>query len=177
MRIGLTQRVLLHRDRAYDSLEHSWYEFLQGHTLVPIPNRLPVDITDLDALIITGGDDNPIRNQVEQSFVEHMMLLGRPILGVCHGAQLLTRLLGGSIISCEDHQNCHHAVTYQNQQYLVNSYHKFSINRPPPGATVLAQDSDGCAEAWILGRTAGVMWHPERMRQPWLPAEIQNLLP
>ena len=176
MRIGLTQRVLLHRDRAYDSLEHSWYEYLQGHTLVSIPNRLPISIPDLDALIITGGDDHPIRNQVEHKLIDIMLARDIPVIGICHGCQLLTQRLGGSVTPVDDHQDCYHEVFYHGEPHLVNSYHKLRIERSPPAATVLACDSDGYPESWILGRTAGIMWHPERMTQPWIPEEIQNLL-
>lgn len=176
MRIGLTQRVLFHNEQAYDSLDHSWYEFFSDHTLFFIPNRLPVKLLDIDLLVVTGGDDHPVRNQVEQAMIEHQMLNNRAILGVCHGAQLLTRLLGGSVVPCENHQNCHHLVTYNGEQRLVNSYHKHSIKHVPDGAKVLAQDPDGVCESWILNLVAAVMWHPERMGQPWLPDEIQLLI-
>jgi len=176
MKIGLTQRVLFHQDRAYDSLEHSWYEFLQGHTLIPIANRLPVNITDLDALIITGGDDHVIRNQVEHELADWMFLLNLPVLGICHGCQFLTQKLGGTVVPVDDHMDSYHEVDYHGESHLVNSYHSLRIEHPPPGATVLARDPDGYVESWIQGRTAGIMWHPERMSQPWIPQEIQNLL-
>ena len=176
MRIWLTQRVLFHQDRAYDSLEHSWYEYLQGHTLIPISNRLCSPFPDIDLLIITGGDDHPVRNQIELELVDSMLSRDLPIIGVCHGCQLLTQRLHGSIVPVEDHQDSHHEVFYQDQAHLVNSYHKLRIERYPPGATVLARDPDGYAEAWILDRTAGVMWHPERMTQPWWPDEVKRLL-
>jgi gamma-glutamyl-gamma-aminobutyrate hydrolase PuuD len=76
-----------------------------------------------------------------------------------------------------DHQDSYHEVFYQDEPHLVNSYHTLRIETVPPGATVLACDPDVYAEAWILGKTAGIMWHPERMTQPWIPQEIQNLLP
>jgi N5-(cytidine 5'-diphosphoramidyl)-L-glutamine hydrolase len=176
MRIGLTQRVLLHRGRAYDSLEHSWYEFLQGHTLVSIPNRLPVSCPDIDVLIVTGGDDHPVRNQVEHELIDHMRSRNVPVIGICHGCQLLTTKLGGSVVPVDDHQDSYHEVFYQGEPYLVNSYHTLRIQQPPSDATVLARDPDGYVEAWISGRTAGIMWHPERMQQPWIPQEIQQLL-
>ena len=176
MRIGLTQRVLLHRGRAYDSLEHSWYEFLQGHTLVSIPNRLPIEIPDIDLLIITGGNDHPVRNQIELELVNNMLSRDLPIIGICHGCQLLTQRLHGSVVPVADHQDSYHEVRYRDESHLVNSYHKLRIERSPPGATVLARDPDGYPEAWIQGRTAGIMWHPERMTQPWIPQEIQLLL-
>jgi putative glutamine amidotransferase len=149
---------------------------LQGHTLIPIANRLPIDITDLDALIITGGDDHPVRNQIEHELVDSMLSRDLPIIGVCHGCQLLTQRLGGSVVPVEDHQDSYHEVFYQDESHLVNSYHTLRIERPPKNATVLARDPDGHTEAWIMGRTAGIMWHPERMAQPWIPAEVQRLL-
>ena len=176
MRIGLTQRVLLHKGRAHDSLDHSWYEFLQGHALVSIPNRLPLEIPDIDVLIITGGDNHPVRNQVENELADLMFLRNLPVIGICHGCQLLTQRLGGSIVPADGHMDSYHEVFYQDQPHLVNSYHKLRIEQPPPGATVLAQDPDGHAEAWIHERTAGIMWHPERMIEPWIPREIQLLL-
>ena len=176
MRIGLTQRVLLHRGRAYASLEHSWYEYLQEHTLVSIPNRLCSPFPDIDLLIITGGDDHPVRNHVEHELVNSMLSRDLPIIGICHGCQLLTQRLNGSVVPVDDHMDCHHEVFYQDQPHLVNSYHKLRIEQPPPGATVLARDPDGYAEAWIHERTAGIMWHPERMIEPWIPREIQLLL-
>ena len=176
MRIGLTQRVLLHRGRAYDSLEHSWYEFLQGHTLVSIPNRLPVSYPDLDVLIVTGGDDHPVRNQVEHELVDIMRSRDLPVIGVCHGCQLLTTKLGGTVTPVDGHMDSYHQVEYHGEQHLVNSYHSRRIEQAPPGATVLARDPDHNAEAWISGLTAGIMWHPERMTHPWIPAEILQLL-
>ena len=176
MRIGLTQRVLLHKGRAYDSLEHSWYEYLQGHTLVSIPNRLPVSVSDLDALIITGGDNHPVRNQVEHELIDIMLARNVPVIGICHGCQLLTTTLGGTVVPVDGHMDSYHEIKYQGEPHLVNSYHKLRIETVPEGATVLARDPDGYVEAWILGRTAGVMWHPERMIEPWIPREIQHLL-
>ena len=143
MKIGLTQRVLLHRDQAYDSLEHSWYEYLQGHTLVPIPNRLCSPFPSIDLLIITGGDDHPVRNQIEHELVNSMLSRDLPVIGVCHGCQLLTQRLGGSVAPVKDHQDCYHEVFYRDQPHLVNSYHKLRIERSPPGAIVLATQKPG----------------------------------
>jgi putative glutamine amidotransferase len=157
-------------------LDHSWYEFLQGHTLVSIPNRLLTPVLDIDLLIITGGEDHPVRNQIERELVDVMLTRDVPIIGICHGCQLLTQKLGGTVVPVDDHMDSYHKVTYQEQQYLVNSYHSLRIERPPDGATVLARDPDGYIEAWILGRIVGIMWHPERMQQPFVPEEILKLL-
>lgn len=176
MKIGLTQRVLLHQGRAHDSIDHSWYTLLQAHTLVTIPNKTCIPFPDIDLLIITGGDDHPVRNQVELQLINSMLSRDLPVIGVCHGCQLLTQRLGGSVVPVTDHMDCYHEVRYQDRSHLVNSYHKLRIEKVPPKATVLANDPDGYPEAWILDNIAAVMWHPERMTQPWWPDEVKQLL-
>ena len=176
MKIGLTQRILMHKGREHDSLDQVWYKYLSGHELVAIPNRFPVSVPDMDMLIITGGDDHPVRNQVEHELIDIMLARNVPVIGICHGCQVLTTTLSGTVVPVDDHMDCCHEVFYQDQPHLVNSYHKLRIEQPPPGATVLVRDPNGNAEAWIHERTAGIMWHPERMAQPWIPREIQLLL-
>jgi putative glutamine amidotransferase len=127
-------------------------------------------------LIVTGGDDHPVRNQVEHELIDRMLAHNVAVIGVCHGCQLLTQKLGGSVVPVDGHMDSYHEVEYHGQMHLVNSYHKLRIEQPPEGATVLAHDPDGNPEAWTLGRTAGVMWHPERQQQPWWPQEIAQLL-
>ena len=69
-----------------------------------------------------------------------------------------------------------HSVDYFGQQYQVNSYHSLGIDKPHASAKILATDSEGHCEAWMDGNLAGIVWHPERMFNPWIPSEIQNLL-
>jgi len=176
MKIGITQRVLFHKGRAYDSLEHSWYDYFSEHTLIPIANQLPVTIHGLDALIITGGDNHPIRNHVEHELASDMFIHNRPVIGICHGCQLLVEKLGGQIEPIDEHMDTEHTVIHLGQQHWVNSYHSLRIKQLPEGAIPLAYDRDGNAEAWIHGRTAGIMWHPERMDNPWIPPEVTHLL-
>jgi gamma-glutamyl-gamma-aminobutyrate hydrolase PuuD len=180
LKIGLTQRVLYHNGWAYDSIEHGWYSYLQEHTLTYIPNRLDQDFEDiadrLDALIITGGDDGIMRRNVELKIATQMMYQKKPILGVCHGCFLLQDVLGGQISEIDNHYNTEHWVSYFGELVPVNSYHNLSITKVHDQGTVLCVDHEGNCEAWIEGNLAGVVWHPERMTEPWLPDEIQNLL-
>jgi gamma-glutamyl-gamma-aminobutyrate hydrolase PuuD len=178
MNIGLTQRVLVHNKQAYDSTDQAWYRYLEGHTLSFIPNRTNQDfkhVADtLDCLIITGGDDSPLRRVAELKIATEMMKQQKPILGVCHGSFLLQDVLGGTIESIDNHYNTEHTVYYNDQEFTVNSYHMLSI-KSACGNTVVI-DNDGNTEAWIDGNIAGVVWHPERMEHPWLPTEINNLI-
>jgi len=180
LKIGLTQRVLFHKERAYDAIEHGWYSYLKDHTLVFIPNNVDQDFSkladDIDLLIITGGDDNPVRTITELRIATLMLKFNKPIIGICHGAFLLTDTLGGKNGYTIGHVDTEHVVQYNKKFYRVNSYHDMCIKEAPYKATVLCTDVGGNCEAWIDQKIAAVVWHPERMDKPWLPDEIQVLL-
>ena len=180
MNIGLTQRVLYHRGRAYDAIEHAWYEFLQGHKPIFIPNTLDQDFAELteslDCVIITGGDDSAIRRATELKLASSMMMSYKPILGICHGAFLLTDVLGGQVLPISGHSDSTHSVDYFGRSIEVNSHHNLAIRQLHTQAQCLARDSDGNSEAWIDGLMAGIVWHPERMTNPFIPAEIQQVM-
>jgi gamma-glutamyl-gamma-aminobutyrate hydrolase PuuD len=180
LKIGLTQRVLLHQGRAYDSIEHAWYKFLDGHKLIFIPNTLEQDfaelIDQLDCVIITGGDDSTPRRATELKIASSMMMAFKPILGICHGAFLLTDVLGGEVNAVEGHSNVDHTVHYAGREIQVNSHHNLAIQQLHSTGQVLAQDAEGNCEAWIDGNMAGIVWHPERMTAPFIPAEIQQVM-
>ena len=178
LNIGLTQRIFFHKERAYDSIEHGWYRYLLNHTLSFIPNDPTQDFDQLakniDCLIITGGDDSALRRVVELRIATAMMKLTKPILGVCHGAFMLTDILGGSLKEDQQHMDTDHSVWYNHVPISVNSFHTNVINMPHSSATIIATDNDGNTEAWIDGNISAVVWHPERQTTPWLPPEIQN---
>lgn len=180
MNIGLTQRVLYHRGRAYDSIEHAWYKFLDGHKLFFIPNTLEQDFSQLaehlDCVIITGGDDSAVRRATELKLASTMMMAYKPILGICHGAFLLTDVLGGKVIPVDGHLDTQHEINYLGKKIEVNSHHNQSILLTQSTAIPLARDLEGNTEAWIDSNMAGIVWHPERMTEPFIPAEIQQIM-
>lgn len=180
LKIALTQRVLYHKGRAYDSIEHGWYRYLKDHTLIFVSNRLDQDFQKIseecDCLIITGGDDSSIRRTTEFNLAKRVMAQCKPVLGVCHGAFMLTDVLGGVVAPEEGHMDTTHTINYFGEQRAVNSFHGQSIKQLHRTATSLATDDQGNCEAWIDGTLAGVVWHPERMETPWMPSEISNLL-
>jgi gamma-glutamyl-gamma-aminobutyrate hydrolase PuuD len=180
LNIGLSQRILYHKGRAYDSLEHGWYSFLDKHALYSIPNNLRLDFDTLadatDLFIITGGDDSALRRTVELKMASAMLRRKKPILGVCHGAFLLTDILGGKVDPVIGHTDSAHQINYFGDLIWVNSYHNLAITETHSKAIVLATDEEQNCEAWIDGNLAGVVWHPERMENPWLPDEILDLL-
>lgn len=179
MNIGLTQRIFYHKQRAYDGLEHGWYSYLKGHTLFPIANNIEQNFEELadniDLLIITGGNDPTVRRITETKLASQMMLRNKPILGICHGAFLLTNLLGGTVEDCSYHMDTEHKIFVDGVSHVVNSYHDYQIIKLHNTAASIAVDEDGVCEAWVDKNIAGVVWHPERMTDAYLPSIIKTI--
>lgn len=79
---------------------------------ISLRHRLP-SITDVDAMIISGGDDinpqhyggedlprarlDPERDEMEIHWIREALGRGMPLLGICRGAQLLNIVLQGTL--------------------------------------------------------------------------------
>jgi len=180
MKVGLTQRVLTHNGQVHDSLDHNWYQFLKGHELIPIPNREDLDYESLaeslDLLIITGGDNDKLRIITEVSLITEMSKLGKPMLGICHGAFLLTEMLNGTTKECEGHYGTEHLIYGDAPTHIkVNSFHDICIDKLPPNSVYLYIDDEGNTESWIKDNICAIVWHPERMSRPFIPSEIREV--
>ncbi len=158
----------------------------------------------LDGLIIAGGQDvdprvygarpgprssvlDPGRDAFEIELVRAAVAMGRPLLGICRGAQLLNVALGGTLTddlavgAGESHAflgypaaHRSHAVELVRDSELaelfgsslmVNSYHHQCIDRLGDGLRVTGRAPDGVIEAVELpdADVIGVQWHPEML--------------
>ena len=162
----------------------------------------PADIAAVDGLIVGGGDDispdlyegqlvatarlDPARDALERRLVLAALAAGKPVLGICRGAQMLNVALGGSL-----HQDAYavHAGSRFRWTVLprkrvevgadtllarvtgtapmqVNALHTQAVDRLAPGLRVSARDEGGMVQA--IERIAdpfalGVQWHPEHL--------------
>ncbi len=161
----------------------------------------------LDGLLLQGGADvspgiygqqaqrpewlgDPVRDRYEIELIEGFLAAGKPILGICRGAQLLNVAYGGTLIqdiaSAKPEATVHvddalydklyHAVVIEPDSGLsaiyngangglVNSIHHQSVDRLGSDLMVEARSAeDGIVEA-IRARgsqfVVGVQWHPE----------------
>lgn len=148
-----------------------------------------------DALLLPGGADlhprfynQPIngsvdideaRDEYELALFRRFFDTGRPIFGICRGAQLINVALGGTL---RQHISGHdqvggadriHAVRADDamlrrlysERFIANSAHHQAIDRPGEGLQVIARAEDGTVEA-IRHETQPVLavqWHPERL--------------
>lgn len=120
-----------------------------------------------------------------------MMALGKPILAICRGCQILNIAAGGDMYQdiyaqCDEPLLQHaqkaprshgshyievkqgtllHQITNQ-EKYKVNSYHHQAVRKVAEGFQISAQASDGIIEAFESTRhpfVIAVQWHPECM--------------
>lgn len=161
----------------------------------------------LDALVLQGGSDvNPsiygqqplrpewsgdiVRDRYEIELIEGFMMAGKPVLGICRGAQLINASFGGTLIqdipSLRPQARAHvdpvlydelaHRIRFEPgsrlastyadyENPLVNSIHHQAVDKLGADLVVEARsEEDGIVEAIRATGSlyvAGVQWHPE----------------
>lgn len=180
--------------------------------LVPTtPGGGPLDpddlVADLDALLLHGGSDvcprsygeqplrpewegDEVRDRYEIDLLRRFEAAGKPVLGICRGAQVINVAFGGTLFQDiatqvdtdrvhRSHElydtNTHDidlvagsalAALYPGRpRATVNSIHHQAVKDVGDGLVVEARSSDdGVVEALRLeggGYVVGVQWHPE----------------
>lgn len=156
-----------------------------------------------DGLILTGGGDidpqiygeqkekacveiHRVRDEFEISLTNEMLLLDKPILGICRGMQVINVTLGGTLWQDFDvvvHAHiCAktpiHDIRLSDKMrdiigcdtILTNSYHHQSVKSLGMGLTAVAFSADGHIEA-VYGEDypflCGIQWHPEMERDEY----------
>lgn len=168
-------------------------------------------VEHVDGILLTGGPDiNPVfygeeskpyngkvineRDETEIAIVKMAMTMGKPILGICRGAQVLNTAMGGSLyqdiyVQTEakfnhrqtEERNCAtHEVEISELSTLknifgetkvkVNSFHHQAVKDVAPEFRAVAHSQDGIIEAieYVGDNFAiGVQWHPEDMTKSY----------
>jgi GMP synthase-like glutamine amidotransferase len=96
-------------------------------------------VEESDLVLFTGGEDvhpvlygetahratwpNLIRDKFEIRYYEKAKRLGKPMIGICRGAQLLCVLAGGSLVQHQSHPSVHEILTKDGRKIEVTSLH------------------------------------------------------
>lgn len=179
MIIGITQRQIKINDILHDCLDPNWYSLLSSHILIPIPNIVPQKEINIDILIISGGDQTPDREKVEDYYFNYAQERRIPIIGICHGAFYINQKFNGKNGIIDNHKNCRHIIDMLKSKYDVNSFHTMNIHKLGENLIELATCThDQSIEAFRHENLPiwGIIWHPERENIPILPHEVRELL-
>jgi len=181
-----------------------------GAIPILLSRRAPVEglVRRVDGVLLSGGEDiepgrygsvegphdtrhDPDRDAFEESLIRVALALGKPILAICRGCQMLNVALGGTLVphlrEVDDFSHMdtrdprdakRHPVTLSRDSQLaqalvrlldghgsmqVNSYHHQAVDQPGRGLRIVGRAHDGTVEA-IEGTDSlafGVQWHPE----------------
>lgn len=144
---------------------------------------LPADPGDF--LLIMGGpmsvNDRDPWIEAERQFVEMALARDIPVLGICFGAQLLAKALGGSVepgpkfeigmgsVSLTDMGQIDPILRAMPQDFLVFQWHGEGITLPP-GSTHLMTSADFPVQAFrMTDRSYGLLFHLE-LEEPGIVA-------
>ncbi|MBP3634507.1 MAG: type 1 glutamine amidotransferase [Oscillospiraceae bacterium] len=168
----------------------------------PYAFYLPKTDVTLDGLILGGGADidprlykqentasqgiDPKRDDAELALVRAYLKLGKPVLGICRGHQVINVALGGTLVQdISPSQKAFHTQDDREEDrvhpvcckkgsvlhelygevFLVNSAHHQAVALPGDGLLPTAWSESGVIEA-MEHKTLTVLtvqWHPERM--------------
>ncbi len=135
------------------------------------PSEEPT-IDDAAAIIALGSSmsaywSEPAWIARECDLLAHHAAAGRPVLGVCFGAQALARALGAQVTPAATPE-IGWVQPASDQPVLVGPYltWHFDAITLPPGATALAS-TPHALQAFSRGRAMGLQFHPEVTPTIW----------
>lgn len=127
------------------------------------------DPTAYDLVVSLGSDDSAYDESLPYLRPEWDLLAaavdaGVPVFGICFGAQLLSRVLGGRVYVSPSGPEIGWMRVRSEDPSLVEPgpwmvWH-LDVLEPPPGAVVLARTPVAC-QAYAYGPHVGVQFHPE----------------
>ncbi len=147
----------------------------------------PIDPEEAAGVLVLGGDQNVDEQHLypyltrEIEFLKEWTAAGRPVFGVCLGAQLLAEALGGRVVRAREREFGWLDVTllpdglddpvtgFGAERFPALQWHDYAIE-PPEGSAELA-GSPICLQAYRCGEAWGVQFHPEvtgEILEEWL---------
>jgi GMP synthase-like glutamine amidotransferase len=127
---------------------------------------LPEDVFDLVVLMGSPWSVYEARVQgwvqPELAFIRSRIEAGRPLFGICFGAQALSASLGGSVRPAARPEYGWVTVSSSSEHISPGPWFQFHHDELtlPPGAVGLARNESG-VQAYRVGRALATQFHPE----------------
>ena len=118
--------------------------------------------------IVSLGSDRSVHASSDPWIAPQVSLLrdaheaGVPVLGICFGAQALAAALGGEV-GLAPRPEIGWFTLPGAEGVLAGPWFEWHSDAftPPPGAEILARDADGGVQAFRVGTSVGLQFHPE----------------
>ena len=151
-------------ERGYELVEHTVDQRPASQPRTPIPA-----VTDFDAVVVFGGPCSLVGEVADSTWVAEETAALRtahdheiPVLGVCLGGQLVALAHGGGVERAAEPQFGWFAPADSAQPVLAGEWFQWHHDSwtPPPGSQQQA-GSERNPQAFTLGRTLALQFHPE----------------
>jgi GMP synthase-like glutamine amidotransferase len=132
------------------------------------PSEWP-DLAGADLVLMLGSDWSVFWEHLAVEVAAEASLLraaidgGRPVFGICYGAQMIAQALGGQVERAPVHELGWYDIDSDVPEIATGpwfEWHYDHIAQIPPGATELARTALA-TQAFTVGRTLATQFHPE----------------
>ncbi len=129
------------------------------------------DLVQCDKVILSGRRKNSKEiNAANSKIVRHCNDDGKPLLGICYGAEIIALTLGGSIRKMPAHVQGTTTVSVLGQNPLTGSKksisvyesHGYCVAKLPANFKSLASSEYCEYEIFVSGKIFGTQFHPEK---------------
>jgi GMP synthase-like glutamine amidotransferase len=162
--------IIVHEEDAPGGLVSAWLRERgaeEDDYLISADGRSP-DPRAYDLVVSLGSEESAYDDSVpwvsrEQALLRDAVRADVPVLGICFGGQILARALGGQAVRARQSEigwvpvRTHQPALIAEGPWFQWHYDTFT---PPDGAVLLAEGPVG-PQAYTVGRSLGVQFHPE----------------
>lgn len=157
----------------------------EGYAGLLLPGGWDADPTLYGQKNVACQHVNRALDDMQLRAMDVFLSVGKPVLGICRGHQMIAVYFGGSLIqdlpTAGDHSRDEgspedkvHLTTAEKDSFLerlygerfaVNSSHHQGVDAPGKGMRIIQRSGDGVVEGIEHEKLPvwGVQWHPERM--------------